>query len=131
MHTPSDQAASWPDDAFNDALQDLQEANNEATEEGFLPPSDKALNNAERLLKEMYAVSPRRYEVYPTSGREVAIDAPGGCGRSVILLCDSDGGALCLVNMNGEHRRARYLSTDILPERFLREALIELEQENG
>lgn len=126
MHTPPGQTASWPDSALNDALQDLQEANNEATEEGFLPPADKALNNAERLLREVYAVSPRRYEVYPAPDREIAIDAPGEHGRSVVLLCDSIGGALCLVNMNGKHRRARYSSTEILPDGFLREALVEL-----
>ena len=48
-------------------------------------------------------------------------------GVSVILLCDSNGGALCLVNMNGKHRRARYSSAEILPDGFLREALTELE----
>lgn len=127
MQVQRGQDFSWLGGAFNDALQDLQEVNHEAVEEGFLPPSDKAMDNAERLLKEMYAVSSRRYEIYPTPDREVAIDAPGGHGRSVILLCDSNGGALCLVNMNGKHRRARYSSTEILPDGFLREALTELE----
>ncbi len=116
---------------LNEALKDIQEVISEASEEGFLPPSDKALNNAEYLLKEMYAISSRRYEVYPTQDSEIAIDAPGGHGRSVILLCDSDGGALCLVNMNGEHRRARYSSIETLPDGFLREALAELEQESS
>ena len=51
------------------------------------------------------------------------IDAPGGHGRSVLLLCDSEGGALCLVNMNGAHRRARYSDADLLPDGFVREAL--------
>ena len=97
---------------LNEALRDLQGATNEAREEGFPPPSGIALNNAECLLRGMYAISPRRYEIYPTPDQEIAIDAPGGYGRSVILLCDSDGGALCLVNMNGEHRRARYSSTE-------------------
>ena len=114
---------------LNEALQDIQELTNEAFEEGFLPPSDKALNNAKRLLKEMYAISSRRYEIYPTPDNEIAIDAPGGYGRSVILLCGSDGGALCLVNMNGKHRRARYSSIGMLPDGFLREALAELERE--
>ena len=116
---------------LDEALSDLQNAVNEASQDGFLPPSDIALNNAEYLLREMYALSSRRFEIYPTPDREIAIDAPGGYGRSVILLCDSDGGALCLVNMNGKHRRARYSSTEMLPDGFLREALIELEQENG
>ena len=116
---------------FNHALQDIQEITNEASEEGFLPPSDKALSYAVRLLKGMYAISPRRYEIYPTPDGEIAIDAPGGYGRSVILLCDSDGGALCLVNMNGKHRRARYSSIETLPDGFLREALTELNQESS
>ena len=114
---------------LNNTSHDLQYVTKEASEEGFPPPSDKALTNAERLLKEMYAISSRRYEIYPTPDSEVAIDAPSGYGRSVILLCDSDGGALCLVNMNGKHRRARYSSIETLPDGFLREALTELEQE--
>ena len=111
-----------------DALYDLQEATDEALEEGFPVPSEIALENAERLLREMYWISPRRFEVYPTPDGEIAIDAPGGHRRSVLLLCDSEGGALCLVNMNGNHRRARYDTTNTLPDGFVREALIELEQ---
>ena len=61
-----------------DALHDLDQAKDEAREEGFPPPSDKALGNAWRLLHAMYRVSPRRFEVYPTPDGEIAIDAPGG-----------------------------------------------------
>ena len=111
-----------------DALYDLREAKDEALEEGFPVPSEIALENAERLLREMYLISPRRYEVYPTPDGEIAIDAPGGYGRSVLLLCDSEGSALCLVNMNGNHRRAHYDTTNTLPDGFVHEALIELEQ---
>ena len=110
------------------ALHDLQEATDEALEEEVPVPSEMALENAERLLREMYLISPRRFEVYPTPDGEIAIDAPGGHGRSVLLLCDSEGGALCLVNMNGNHRRARYDTTNTLPDGFVREALTELEQ---
>ena len=68
-----------------DALYDLQEAKDEALEEGFPVPSEMALENAERLLREMYLISPRRFEVYPTPDGEIAIDAPGGHGRSVFV----------------------------------------------
>lgn len=111
---------------LSEALIDLRDAKNEALEEGFLEPSGLAMDNAERLLNEMYALSPRRFEVYPTPDGEVAIDAPGGHGRSVLLLCASDGSALCLVNMNGIHRRAWYRDTNSLPDGFVREALEEL-----
>ena len=114
--------------ALRDALNDLDEATAEALEEEFPVPSDLALANARRLLLAMYKLSPQRFEVYPTPDGEVAIDAPGGRGRSVVLLCDSDGGALCLVNMDGRHRRARYSDTGSLPDGFVREALDEVAQ---
>ncbi len=108
---------------LRDALSDLDEAPAEAREEEFPVPSTHALANARRLLRAVYKLSPQRFEVYPTPDGEVAIDAPGGYGRSVLLLCDSDGGALCLVNMDGRHRRARYSDTGSLPDGFVREAL--------
>ena len=113
---------------LRDALSDLDRAEDEAREEGFPTPSGKALGNARRLLYAMYRTSPRRFETYPTPDGEIAIDAPGGPGQSVLLLCNSDGGALCLVNMNGAHRRARYSDTHRLPDGFVNEALVELEQ---
>ena len=111
---------------LRDALRDLDEVAAEAREEQFVAPSGTALANARRLLPEVYRISPRRYEVYPTPDGEVAIDAPRGHGRSVLLLCDSEGGALCLVNMNGAHRRAHYSDAARLPDGFVREALTEL-----
>ena len=114
-----------------EALRDLYQVVDEADEEGFPKPGGAALKNAKRLLREMYAISPRRYEVYPMPDGEVAIDAPDSRGSSVLLLCDSEGGALCLVNMKGKHRRARYSTTEALPDGFIREAMAELEQQNN
>lgn len=112
------------------ALRDLDAVEGEALEEGFPIPSRMARENARRLLQAMHRISCRRLEVYPTPDGEVAIDAPGGQGRSVLLLCDSEGGALCLVNMNGKHRRARYADSNGLPDGFVREALAELKQQD-
>ena len=127
MTEPIDLQAS---DDLNDALCDLRGASDEAREEGFPLPSDLAIENANRLLRQLYQISPRRYEVYPTADGEIAIDAPGGPGRSVVLLCDSDGGALCMVNRNGDHRRERYSTTESLPDCFVLEALGELSSES-
>ena len=113
---------------LREALQDLDAAEGEAREEGFPIPSDTALGNARRLLRAMYRILPRRFEVYPMPDGEIAIDVPGGCGHSVILLCEPAGGALCLVNMNGRHRRARYDDTHDLPDGFVCEALKDLER---
>ena len=108
---------------LRDALRDLEGARDEAREEGFPAPSDAALGNARRLLRAMYRMLPRRFEVYPMPDGEIAIHVPGGPGRSVILLCEPDGGALCLVNVDGKHRRARYADARGLPDGFVREAL--------
>ena len=110
------------------ALNDLKELADEALEEGFPVPSDAAIDNARRLLEHVFDVLPRRYEIYPTPDAEVAIDAPGGSGASVIVLCESDGAALCLVNIGGRQRRARYSTVETLPDGFVREALVELEE---
>ena len=109
-----------------DMLGDLRETADEAREEGFPLPSDTAMVNSERLIKKIYGISPGRHGVYPTPDAEIAIDIFNGKGSSVVLLCDSGGGALCLVNIEGNHRRARYSKTDILPDGFVREALSEL-----
>ena len=120
--------ASMSDTQLLDALHDWKKVKHEAVEEGFPIPTDMALENSRRVLIGMYSISPRRFEVYPTPDGEVAIDTSGGFRRSILLLCDSDGGALCLVNINGEFRRAHYSDIDKLPDGFIREALIELEQ---
>ena len=113
---------------LEEALQDLREARDEAREEGFPEPSDTAIENAERLLKAMYEISPQRFEVYPTPDGDIAIDAPGGYGRSFVMFCEASGGALCMLNLDGEHRSARYDATWTLPDRFVMEALTELRQ---
>ena len=112
-------------DPLRAALSDLDEAVTDAAEEGFPRPTDEAIQSARRLLTQMYAIAPQRFEVYPTADGEIALDLPHERG-SVILLCDSRGGALCLVNANGVQRRARYSTATSLPDGFVREALIEL-----
>ena len=109
-----------------DALEDLRGAISEAAEEGFPIPSATAVGNAEGMLREIYQICHRRYEVYPTPDGEIAIDAPTGQGRSVIMLCDSEGGALLLVNKNGVSESRRYTSINMLPDDFLRGVLREL-----
>ena len=112
-----------------EALRDLNEINDEADEEGIARPSELAIANADRLLRAIYGILPRQYLVELLPEGVIAIRIPGGFRRSVALLCESDGGALCSVNMKGKHRRKRYPHTDQLPDRFIREALNELGRE--
>ena len=118
--------ASAQDTELQSALSDLENAVAEAHDEGFSPPSADALRNAEQLLRSMHKLHQHRFEVYPTQDREVAIYVPGGQKRSVLVLCDSNGGVLCSVNLNGQHRRAVYDSSTALPDGFIREALADL-----
>lgn len=118
-----------PDQLAN-ALRELDELNDEAKEEGIEPPSESAMTDAKRVLRAIYDILPRDYVMDFFPEGVIAIIVPGGFKRSVMVLCESDGGALCSVNMNGKHRRKRYLRTDqLLLDSFLREALRELERE--
>ncbi len=112
--------------ALRAALHDLDGAVVEAQEEGFPPPSHAAMRDARRMLLELFRLHPSRMEVYPTPEGEVALLASGGYGKSVLVLCESDGGVLCSVNLNGCHRRAWYDSSNTLPDEFVRKALDEL-----
>ena len=116
---------------LQEALDDLRATPDEGLDEGYPLPTQLALANADRILRRMHALFPTRLEVYPTPDGEVAIVAPGAPRRSVMVLCDSNGGALCTVNMDGEHRRARYATANSLPNGFLRDALDELAHGEG
>ena len=117
-----------PHKELSDAFEELRHAVVEAEEEGFALPSDLVLANAERLLREMYEISPQRFEVYPTPDAEIAIRALAP-RRSVILLCRPEGGAVCFVNLKSGRRRQSYTPKDILPDNFLKQALLDLKAE--
>lgn len=121
-------AESSPTADLRASLRDLDGTAEEAAEEGFPQPSQLALTNARRLLQDLYRLRPSRLEAYPTPDGEIALVVPGGQGRSVLVLCDSQGGVLCSVNLNGQHRRARYDTATMLPDGFVREAVSELDE---
>lgn len=121
-------AESSPTADLRASLRDLDGAGDEAAEEGFPQPSHLARTNARRLLQDLYRLRPSRLEAYPTPDGEIALVVPGGHGRSVLVLCDSQGGVLCSVNLNGRHRRARYDSASMLPDGFVREAVSDLDE---
>ncbi len=109
-------------------MRDLEGAAEEAREEGFPQPSQLALKNTKCLLQDLYRLRPSRLEANPTPDGEIALIAPGGRGQSVLVLCDSDGGLQCSVNLNGQHRRARYSTAATLPDGFVREAFRDLDE---
>lgn len=124
-------ATEYPDDNLSIALTDLQEAADYAREEGFPIPSNSAIDNAKRLLHDIRKISLLHLEVYPTPDGEIAVHVPNGCGRSILVLCGSDGSALCLANLESGHRRKNYPAADVLPDKFLRQVLAGLESERS
>lgn len=124
--------ATVPGPDLDAALADLAGAVDEAREDGFDPPSALALRNADLLLRGMYGHRRCRFEVYPTQDREVAIYALER-GRSVLVLCGSDGSVCGSVDLNGKKHCRAYCDPAFvadLPDRFpgfLREALAALD----
>ena len=128
----SQSAANDPNEQrLSIAMADLQEAADYARDEGFAIPTSAAFDNAGRLLSEIHKISSLHLEVYPTPDGEIAVHVPNRKGRSVVLLCGSDGDALCLANLESGHRRKKYPSADTLPDKFLRQAFMDLESEQG
>ena len=114
------------DNALALALADLHEVGDEAREEGFPQPSRKAWQNANRLLRRMYAMFPQRFEVYPTQDGDITLGAYGGTETSLLLLCELEGSAVCSVYLRGDYRQKRYATADELPDEFLIKALYDL-----
>ena len=108
---------------LDDALLDLDQVVEEAREKDFEIPSQLVLDNSRRLLRDLFRISPRRFEVYPMPEGEVAIDGSGESGRWVILSCGPDGEALCLVGIDGRREHQCYLDAGTLPDEFVRHAL--------
>ena len=110
-----------------EAIAELDDVSAYAEEIEVERPSAAAFENARRLLKAMYRISPRQFSVYPTAGGHIAIDARGTTkGNIAVVSCGSDGSVLCLATIDGEDRRARYATARTLPDGFIREALAAL-----
>jgi hypothetical protein len=109
------------------AEQLLDTMRNESKEEGIPVPSIAAATNARCLLQKLERIPlPSNPEIYPTPDAEIAIDISGGYRKSVLILCDSSGGALIMLTINGVHRRACYDLAPRVLDGFLRDALRDL-----
>ena len=114
--------ASEPPDLV-EALLDLYDARKVAEEDGDVIPEEHALQKAERVLRAVYRAAPRPYSVYPMPDGDIAIDAHSPHGTKVIVMCDSDGSARCLVHIDGEFSQRNYDDPSTIPDRFIMDAL--------
>lgn len=112
---------------LSDALQELEEADEDAEENGWPLPSSSAYRNARTLLPRLYRLSPRRFSAYPLFDGEIVLDATTKSKHAVVVVCKADGSVLCFVNIHRRERRAKYAGVSDLPDGFLREAFHDLE----
>jgi hypothetical protein len=114
--------ASDPPDLV-EALLDLYGVRRVAEENGGVLPEADALPGAERILRAMYRTAPRPYAVYPMPDGDIAIDAHSPQGTKVVVMCDPDGSARCLVYIDEEFDRREYHDPSVIPDSFIREVL--------
>ena len=118
--------SSKQDRQLNEILKDFNSIEQEATEEGLNPPSEKTINLARKTLKEIYEILPVRYEVYPLEEGSVAIDVTVRPGQGILIIFEGKGSVVCFVSIDGKNRRARYDEANHFPKGFIDEALKEL-----
>ena len=106
-----------------EAMSDLLCVKEEAAEEGWAVPDDATIARAERVFGGMFNYAPRPYAIYAMPYGEIAIDAHSPQGRKVVVVCAADGGARCLVYLDGEFESRDYDDPSALPDDFVRDAL--------
>ena len=93
---------------------------------GIPTPSQSVVDEARRIVLGLRRLLPADTDVHTWDDGEVAVEVFGARGRGFLLLCESGGGALCVVTVDKVARRARYESSANLPDGFLREGLQEV-----
>ena len=111
---------------LQEALNELQEADQESKEEGFELCSTETKKTAEKILHNIFRRYPRRYSICPTPDREIFISASGELGHGVLIVCGPENGVACFVTRAGQNKRAHYDNADELPDSFILEALRKL-----
>ena len=106
-------------------LGDLGNVIEEARIEQFPIPPQSLVDEAERLIRNMYSSYPSRFEVSADPDGAIAIDVRDGSGQWVLLLCEPDGDALVLTNLEIGERQRYPLKNEKL-DSFLRDALGQL-----
>ena len=108
------------------ALKSLADIEADALSMDHAAPGQEVVKEAKRILRGMYEYLPRQYNVSSMSEGRIGIDAYGGFGRSMLLICEPGGTALCIVTIDQVSRRARYGDSGFLPDDFVKEGLRQL-----
>ena len=95
----------------------------EVTDDAEPMPPTPVLDEAKRIVRQLRQHLPPDTDVYPTDGGNIAVELYGDSGHGFLLVCEPGGSALCIVTVKGVSRRARYESSDTLPDGFVLEGL--------
>ena len=110
--------SSW----LNSALEELDDVEREAIEEGLPEPSLLAKATAQRIILTVANMGLPQPSIYPAERREVAIFFKLRTS-GVLIHCGSRGEGICFATFAGKNRRARYDDAGDLPDEFVKEQL--------
>ena len=108
------------------ALDELESIVETAEEDDCLQPTPLAIENADFLVKALYNISSRRYDIYPMSGGEIVIDG-GNRGRRIGVFCYPNGRVLYVGWVDGVRRKVSKDGVADVPQEFLNKALAQLD----
>ncbi|MCI0561039.1 MAG: hypothetical protein MN733_21340 [Nitrososphaera sp.] len=107
---------SW----LSNALQELDQVDEEAAEEGLPLSNQLCKRNAKNILKNLTLRKTPAPTVYPTENGAIAILFQHRETRTaVLILCEPDGSGACFATSEGKKRRARYDDASDLPDEFV------------
>jgi hypothetical protein len=108
------------------ALDELESIKEAAEEDDCLEPTPLASENADFLVKTLYNISPRKYDVYPMSAGEIVIDG-GNSGRRIGVFCYPDGRVLYVGWVDERRQKISKESVADVPYEFLNKSLTQLD----
>ena len=95
----------------------------DAANSGNPAPSQEVIEEAKRIANGLDQKSLEDCDVYSLEAGKIALEVFGQPGHGFLLICEPGGSALCIVTCRGVSRRARYESSDHLPDGFLTKGL--------
>ena len=109
-----------------EALKGLENIGEDALSMGYAVPDAVVVEEARRILHAMHDYRQLPCDAYSMSDGRVGIGVNGGLGRSILLVCEPGGKALCVVTIDRVSRRARYDDSSFLPDDFVKQGLRQL-----
>lgn len=110
-----------------DALDELDQIDHEAAEEGWPRGNNPSKGSAKRVIIELSRGMYQQPAIYPTEDGEIAILFQKQSAQAgVLILIDGAGGGACFSTIAGKRCRARYDDASDLPDAFVKGELLKL-----